>query len=740
MIKRAVEECGCSFEIINDIDLYNRIIYNMAIAPDSFQCISMICNDINIEHQFNEKEIECLKDIYLKLKKKGVLGYHALSEKVLIRAINDMISNQMNFMQVRKKFDYDKKTREYFAKNYSSSVEGMPHISDKYVDDIIASPQVKKSLRQAIKVINAIINEKKCLPEVIAIESTKEMNGKDKRNDIIKEQKFNEDLRNKATEDIINYFGIDKVNAKNIEKVMLYNEIDGECPYCGKTKIKLEDIIDNRIEVEHILPLSKSHDDSFNNKTITCIGCNQEKKNRTPYEFLNSKGMYEDFKKRINSLKNMTDTKKDNLLFEGTIDKYTTRFFNRNLRDTAYATTELINQINLFNYYLDATYDNEKVLTLSTPGQLTKKVRDELKIDKDRDDGKYHHAVDASIVASIANTKIGKILINSQNNSEYWRKNKERIFIEIPKLLEEFSLSNVTDELKKIKSDDDIYKSSQVVKNPQKQLANANIYKLIKKDDGFNKIEQINNIYEVDLKNDGKLLDILFDEKNNNKTLLCYDNNKELFFKLKEIYEKYKTEKGNPFVNYILDRDGLERGTDIISNIEKYGIKVSSKENSPIVKKLRYYSKISTPFLINKKNMKKKDKTYIAFDSLAQACTEVYVDIKTNKFVFLPVYSVSMNLKDKTINKEETYYKQLYDKYIGKKDVRYVTTLYNGMYVEVEKRNGEKFFDEYQCFHKTNNKVILKGGSSLTCNDLSLSVYDVDVLGKKKIRLTETLK
>lgn len=742
-IKKILIDEKLSTEWLDDYTIYNRVIYNMAIAPGRVECLKMISSDsiISERYKFNELELNVLGTIYLKLKKAGSFKYHSLSEKVLVKAINDMLSNQMNFMQVRKKFDYDKEMREYFASNYTTSIDGMVHISSKYVDDIIASPQVKKSLRQAIKVINAIISEKKSLPEVIAIESTKDMNGNDLRKEIEKDQKIRETIRKNARDLIISYFGEEKLNEKNIDKVMLYNEINGECPYCGKVKIKLEDVIDNRIEVEHILPLSKSCDDSFDNKTIVCTNCNHTKGNKTPYEFLNAKQDYDSFKERIKSLKNMAESKKDRLLFEGSIDKYKTRFFNRNLRDTAYATTELINQINLFNYYLESTSNQEKILTLSTPGQLTHKIRKNLELEKDRDDGKYHHAVDASIVAGIANTDIGKLLINSQNNPKFFINNKERIFIKIPNLLENFSLGSFINDLQNIKSDENVKISRQVIKNPQKELANSNTYKFIKKDDDdFYKIEQINNIYLIDLKSDRALLDILFDEENNTKTLLCYDNDKELFYRLKEIYEKYKDEKGSPFINYILDRDGLEKGTDVLSNIEKLGIKVSSKENSPIVKKLRYYSKISTPFLLEKKNFKKKDKTYIGFDSMKQTCTEVYADVENNKFIFLPVYSISMNLKNKTINKDEKYYNLLHTKYIGDKKVKFISTLYNGMYLVVEKRNGNVICGEYQGFDKNSNRIRFINGESFVTSDISLTVYDVDLLGNRKFRLTETLK
>ncbi len=54
------------------------------------------------------------------------------------------------------------------------------------------------------------------------------------------------------------------------------------------------------------------------------------KKNNTPYQFLKNKNYFEEFEKRVLENKNISDYKKDNLLYKDDLDKYKTRFFNRN--------------------------------------------------------------------------------------------------------------------------------------------------------------------------------------------------------------------------------------------------------------------------------------------------------------------------------------------------------------------------------------------------------------------------
>ena len=729
-IKNMFESRNLNTAWIDDILQYNKVIAYLTVAPGIIEVKNMINADPNFSYAFNEEEFNVLGEIIKN--KKSDLSYHALSETILKRAIGDMLKYCLNFMQVRKKLDYDKEAREFFKNNYTEKKGNLPLIEKKYIDDIIASPQVKKTLRQAIKIINAIILKEKTLPTIIAIESAKELNSKNMKASIEKEQRIQEKIRIEAEKVIENTFGRGSINEVNIEKVMLYNEINGHCAYCNKP-INLNEVIYGVIEVEHILPKSKSFDNSYNNKTLACKECNNFKTNKTPYAFLHPQGLYEEFEKRTKSLK-LSEKKTENLLFKENLDKYSIKFINRNLRDTAYATSELVNQIKIFNYYLETITNGKKIKTLSTPGQLTSKLRNTYGLKKDRNDGDYHHAVDAAIVASITNTSIGELIIESQNNDKFWIFNSKKIGEKIS-FLTNVSLAHSIESIKRI-NEDNTPISFQTIKNPQGKLANANIYKIIEKDGKTYKIDQIDNIYNIDFSN--KSEKERFEKLMNNKdmTLLCYDNNKELFNHIKDIYEKYKNEKGNPFVNYVREVNSLSN--DIIIDGYLYGIKVPSKKNNgPYIKRLRYYSIINDPYLLKKQNIILKDSTKIGFDSLSQACTRIFIDLDNNKFVFLPIFSISMNLIKKTIKEYDHYYQKNYEKYIGNKRVRHVVDLYNGDYIEITKSNGKIVKGIYQCFHKTANAITLKNGDYFRRSDKEFTLYSFNILGKKHRRLTE---
>lgn len=101
-------------------------------------------------------------------------------------------------------------------------------------------------------------------------------------------------------------------------KHKLWLECGRRCPYTGEI-INLTDCFSSDVEIEHIIPLSRSLDDSFNNKTLTYKKTNAEKGSMTPVEFLTKKGgtALKDFQGLLKSkYHNFSDDKKKLLLAE----------------------------------------------------------------------------------------------------------------------------------------------------------------------------------------------------------------------------------------------------------------------------------------------------------------------------------------------------------------------------------------------------------------------------------------
>lgn len=141
------------------------------------------------EVEFKKEEIDVLIDI--KKKKNPDLKYHSLSERILKKALDDIKRHncEYNFMQIMKRLEYEKEMKEYFQNNYSTKTQSPYTIEDQYIDHLIANPQVKKTLRKAIKVINAIIKKEKNYPETIVIESATSLNSKERKKQIKAETK-----------------------------------------------------------------------------------------------------------------------------------------------------------------------------------------------------------------------------------------------------------------------------------------------------------------------------------------------------------------------------------------------------------------------------------------------------------------------------------------------------------------------------------------------------------------------
>ena len=53
----------------------------------------------------------------------------------------------------------------------------------------------------------------------------------------------------------------------------------GRCYYCG------ESLITGNIEIDHIIPFSKSKDGTNKNICLTCVFCNRTKSDKNLYEF-----------------------------------------------------------------------------------------------------------------------------------------------------------------------------------------------------------------------------------------------------------------------------------------------------------------------------------------------------------------------------------------------------------------------------------------------------------------------
>jgi CRISPR-associated endonuclease Csn1 len=155
----------------------------------------------------------------------------------------------------------------------------------------IANPTVHIGLNQVRCVVNALIKRYGHPSEIIVelardLKQSKAQREEDNKRQA-ENQKRNQDHRKEIAE--ILEMSEERVAWADIEKMILWNELhpknamDRHCPYSG-VQISKRMLLTNEVEIEHILPFSRTLDDSRNNKTVSMRQANRIKGNRTPWE------------------------------------------------------------------------------------------------------------------------------------------------------------------------------------------------------------------------------------------------------------------------------------------------------------------------------------------------------------------------------------------------------------------------------------------------------------------------
>lgn len=164
------------------------------------------------------------------------------------------------------------------------------------------------------------------------------------------------------------------------------------------------------VEIDHILPFSRSCDDSKSNKVLCLTKSNRDKANRTPYEWMTSGEPsapdFGDFCRRMDAWagkgKSAHYTKsKLSKLKNSTFGKEEQKFIDRNLNDTRYMSRQLAMWVRECLPFPD----DKRQHVFCVAGAATSLMRriwgigivDE-KGKKDRSDDR-HHAVDAAVIA-----------------------------------------------------------------------------------------------------------------------------------------------------------------------------------------------------------------------------------------------------------------------------------------------------------------------------------------------------
>ena len=567
-------------------------------------------------------------------------GWHNFSVKLMMELIPELYATSEEQMTILTRLGKQKTT---------SSSNKTKYIDEKRLTEEIYNPVVAKSVRQAIKIVNAAIKEYSDFDNIV-IEMARETNEDDEKKAIQKIQKANKDEKDAAMLKAANQYNgkaelphsVFHGHKQLATKIRLWHQQGERCLYTGKT-ISIHDLINNpnQFEIDHILPLSITFDDSLANKVLVYATANQEKGKRTPYQALDSMDdawSFRELKAFVRESKTLSNKKKEYLLTEEDISKFDVRkkFIERNLVDTRYASRVVLNALQ--EHFRTRKIDT-KVSVVR--GQFTSQLRRHWGIDKIRDTY-HHHAVDALIIAASSQLNLWK----KQKNTLVSYSEDQLLDIETGELIsdDEYKESvfkapyqHFVDTLKSKDFEDSILFSYQVDSKFNRKISDATIYatrkaKLDKEKKEYTyTLGKIKDIYALGTKTPSKtgfykFLDLY---KKDKSQFLMYQKDRKTWDEvIEKILEQYR-----PFKEK--DKNGKEVD---FNPFEKYRIengpirKYSRKGNGPEIKSLKYYDNLLGRFVDITPS---ESKNPVALLSLNPWRTDVYYNTETRKYEFL---------------------------------------------------------------------------------------------------------
>ena len=401
------------------VDIWNEVKNNLEFLDE----LALYCTDYKtyegIQLRIKESNIIDSKfsDIEFIKELPNFKDHLMLSTDIIKKLIPIMIDG-ISYDEAMEKLGYN-------HANPLNNIEKRDLLVPICVSQNITNQRVVRSLTQARKVINAVI-KKYGMPKMINVETARDLAKTLKERNLIKKnqeenQNQNEEIKKFLVDNGI-FSNVNQISGNDLLKYKLWQEQKEFCSY-SMEKIKLEDLfINNIVQVDHILPYSRTYNDSYLNKTLVYTKYNQDKGNKTPFEWFGQTDKWEEYESFINSL-HISQNKKDNYLLKK-LDPDTEREMkSQSLNDTKYISRELSK---LLKTYLDVPTVN------MFQGAITAKLRarwggnrlthsyisknyimpNDMKpgVNKDRDNH-LHHAMDALIIASITKSLQQKVTL-----------------------------------------------------------------------------------------------------------------------------------------------------------------------------------------------------------------------------------------------------------------------------------------------------------------------------------------
>lgn len=322
-------------------------------------------------------------------------GYCRLSRQALARLLPLMEAGIPYMTAVKQVYGVRRETRTFAA---------LPPVDQALPE--LRNPVVHRCLTELRKVVNGVVREYG-RPDIMRVELARDIkNTRKERKRISKQNLENKTAREKATARIHKEMGNPHPSRADIEKVLLAEECNWECPYTGK-HISMQSLLGDapQLDVEHIVPYSRCLDNSFLNKTLCYHEENRNtKRGRTPFEAYG--GDPEQWEAILGRVKGFQGAGRGPKLQRFRLESLESMddFTARQLNDTRYASREAAEYLGLL--YGGAVDPEGRRRVQVSRGKVTADLRNAWKLNeilgdgprKERDDHR-HHAIDAIAIA-----------------------------------------------------------------------------------------------------------------------------------------------------------------------------------------------------------------------------------------------------------------------------------------------------------------------------------------------------
>lgn len=296
----------------------------------------------------------------------------------------------------------------------------------------ITNPAVKRTFSQFRKVLNAIIRKHGNF-DAMHIEMARDLKNSKKRKFEIKTgQKEYEQEKEAIKAKFLETFEYEG-SGRDLLKLRLYEQQHAKCIY-SKKEIKIKKLLENGyVEIDHILPWSRTFDNSLNNKVLCLTAENQNKANQTPFEYLADGGKnnpkWQEYKNYVGSFGNIKQakrnkllnttlpTKRGNDLTSDDIENPESSFLARNLNDTAYASKFIKNFVEKNLVFSENLEIKQKVKVRS--GALTDQLRYSWGVEEKNRGNNLHHAEDAVILAFATQGEVQRMSTISAKRTDF---------------------------------------------------------------------------------------------------------------------------------------------------------------------------------------------------------------------------------------------------------------------------------------------------------------------------------